>query len=247
MNATIKSILSIFILTIFGALCMPALAAAAPPSGRVTIVNANSGLCLTIAGGGRDNNAEVVQYPCDDHPSRFWSFTVVNGDIVAITNLNSGLCLTIAGGGTARNTTAVQYPCDDHPSRRWRYTRVDERTFRLVNVNSDLCLTIAGGGPTETPLPSNTHATVIGRVTGNFVLHADSCWTVDRWLHHAHVLKCGPRGAGALRSTPACALRRPRSRDPLVSAATPDSESREYCKDRLRVAKTIATALQLQG
>ena len=30
------------------------LAAAAPPSGRVAIMNANSGLCLSPAGGGRD-------------------------------------------------------------------------------------------------------------------------------------------------------------------------------------------------
>lgn len=119
-----------------------------PPTGvRVAIVNANSGLCLTIAGGGTDNNAEVVQFPCDDHPSRFWSFAAVNGtDIFHVKNVNSGLCLTVAGGGTVRNTTSVQYPCDNDPSRRWRYARVDDSTFQLVNVNSGLCLTIAGGG-----------------------------------------------------------------------------------------------------
>jgi cytolethal distending toxin subunit A len=114
---------------------------------RVAIVNAKSGLCLTIAGGGTTNNAEVVQYLCDDHPSRFWTLSVVQGtDIVHVKNVNSGLCLTVAGGGTDRNVTSVQYPCDDHPSRRWRYTGVDDKTFRLVNVNSNLCLTIAGGG-----------------------------------------------------------------------------------------------------
>ena len=154
MNSTIKFIVSLSIPTIVVALSMPALAAAAPPSGRVAIMNAKSGLCLSPAGGGRDNNGEIVQFTCDQDPSRFWSFTVVNGDIVEITNLNSGLCLTIAGGNTEKNTVSVQYTCDSDPSRRWRYTVVDATTFRLVNattfrlvnVQSGLCLTIAGGG-----------------------------------------------------------------------------------------------------
>ena len=111
------------------------------------ILNANSGLCLSPAGGSKDNNAQVVQYLCDDDPSRLWGFRVVNGnDISQIVNMNSGLCLTVAGGGTASNTTAVQYTCDDDPSRRWRMTSNDDRSFRLVNMNSNLCLTIAGGG-----------------------------------------------------------------------------------------------------
>ena len=111
------------------------------------ILNANSGLCLSPAGGSKDNNAQVVQYLCDDDPSRLWAFSLVNGDDISqIINMNSGLCLTVAGGGTASNTTAVQYTCDDDPSRRWRMTSNDDRTFRLVNMNSNLCLTIAGGG-----------------------------------------------------------------------------------------------------
>jgi cytolethal distending toxin subunit A len=145
-NKTIKSIVSLSIPAIAIALSMPVLAVAAPPSGRVAIMNAHSGLCLSPAGGGRDKNGQIVQFTCDQDPSRFWSFTVVDGDIVEITNLNSGLCLTIAGGNTERNIVSVQYTCDSDPSRRWRYTVVDATTFRLVNVHSGLCLTIAGGG-----------------------------------------------------------------------------------------------------
>src|SRR5215472_12715650 len=79
-------------------------------------MNAHSGLCLSPAGGGRDKNGEIVQFTCDQDPSRFWSFTVVEGDMVEITNLNSGLCLTIAGGNTERNIVSVQYTCDSDPS-----------------------------------------------------------------------------------------------------------------------------------
>ena len=42
---------------------------------------------------------------------------------------------------------------------------------------------------------------------------------LDRLLHHAHVLKCGP-GAGAPSSTPTCVTRRQRGKPHPVSAAT---------------------------
>lgn len=113
---------------------------------RIRIVNVNSELCLTVAGGSKDYNAEAVQYPCDDHPSRFWSTQVVpDTDLVTVRNLNSELCLTIAGGNADLNTPAVQYPCDGDPSRNWRIRVLDDSTIRLVNVHSKLCLTIAGG------------------------------------------------------------------------------------------------------
>jgi ricin-type beta-trefoil lectin protein len=145
-NRTIKAIAYLSIPTIVAGLSIPVLATATPPSGRVAIMNAHSRLCLSPAGGGSDRNAQIVQFTCDQDPSRFWSFTIVNGDIVEITNVNSGLCLTVAGGNTERNTVSVQYTCDSDPSRRWRYTVVDPRRFRLVNVHSGLCLTVAGGG-----------------------------------------------------------------------------------------------------
>lgn len=120
---------------------------AAIPSGQVAIVNANSGLCLTVAGGGKERNTTAVQYYCDNDPSRAWNFILVDGtDIAHIRNLHSGLCLTVAGGVKDNSTPGVQYYCDNDPSRRWRVTRVDERTFQLVNINSNLCLTVAGGG-----------------------------------------------------------------------------------------------------
>lgn len=121
----------------------------APPyaGSRVWIVNGLSRLCLTVAGGVATRNAVAVQYPCDEDPSRVWTFVPLEGSrAFHVRNAHSGLCLTIAGGVTDRNTAAVQYPCDEDPSRRWMYRRLEEKTFRLINVHSGLCLTIAGGG-----------------------------------------------------------------------------------------------------
>ena len=136
-------VLALSIAVLFGA--FNRLAFAAPPGGRIEIMNAHSDLCLSPAGGGRGNNDEIVQFTCDQDPSRFWTFRVVGDDVVKIVNVNSGLCLTVAGGNKERNTVSVQYSCDNDPSRRWHYVS-DGGTFRLMNVNSGLCLTIAGGG-----------------------------------------------------------------------------------------------------
>ncbi|WP_198166942.1 RICIN domain-containing protein, partial [Microbispora sp. ATCC PTA-5024] len=55
--------------------------------------NYNSRLCLTIAGGGKAANAPAVQYYCDSHPSRLWTFLYQSGGFYKIRNKNSGLCL----------------------------------------------------------------------------------------------------------------------------------------------------------
>jgi hypothetical protein len=123
----------------------PVPAPSGPPVGRVEIANLNSGLCLSPAGGGRNPNDQIVQYLCDDHPSRYWSFERVDGNTVKIVDQDNKLCLTIAGGSRDPNIAAVQYYCDAHPSRQWDYEIVDGTKFRLRNLNSGLCLTIAGG------------------------------------------------------------------------------------------------------
>jgi hypothetical protein len=93
-------------------------------------------------------NGEIVQYLCDEDPSRLWTFRPVPGQqhMVQIVNVHSGLCLTIAGGSADRNVASVQYTCDGDPSRKWNYTELDGGvTFRFINLHSGLCLTVAGG------------------------------------------------------------------------------------------------------
>lgn len=125
-------------------LASPALAAP-PPTGRHKIANANSGLCLSPAGGTSNRNEQTVQFTCDADPSRVWAIEPVEGNVVKIRNAKSQQCLTVAGGGSDRNTPSVQFPCDNDPSRRWVYSPQDAGRFRLVNLQSGLCLTIAGG------------------------------------------------------------------------------------------------------
>ena len=85
------------------------------------IENEKSGKCLTIAGGGREDNGLAVQYACNSEASRSWSLADAPGADVYVKNVNSGKCLTVAGGGVGENGQAVQYRCDGEVSRRWSF------------------------------------------------------------------------------------------------------------------------------
>ena len=95
---------------------------AAPVNNELMLVNAQTGKCLTIAGGvSTANNVEAVQFDCDSDPSRRWRLNeMAGGNVYQVRNVQTGKCLTIAGGeSTENNVTALQFTCDTDLSRRW--------------------------------------------------------------------------------------------------------------------------------
>jgi cytolethal distending toxin subunit A len=95
---------------------------------RVMLINAQTGKCLTIAGGrSTDNNVTALQFNCDSDPSRTWRINGTGG-VYQISNVQTGKCLTIAGGrSTDNNVTALQFNCDNDPSRTWRIRPAGQR------------------------------------------------------------------------------------------------------------------------
>ena len=126
---------------------------AEPVPNEVMLDNAQTGKCLTIAGGvSMDNNVVAVQFNCDSDPSRRWRLTEMGGgDVYQIRNVQTGKCLTIAGGrSTDNNVQALQFNCDSDPSRTWRINDVTGSGLHQIrNVQTNKCLTIAGGRSTD--------------------------------------------------------------------------------------------------
>jgi hypothetical protein len=118
---------------------------------RVMLINAQTGKCLTIAGGrSTENNVTVLQFDCDGDPSRSWSINATGGGVYRISNVQTRKCLTIAGGrSTANNVEALQFNCDSDPSRTWRIIATGGGLYQLSNVQTGKCLTIAGGRSTD--------------------------------------------------------------------------------------------------
>src|SRR5215510_14358725 len=62
---------------------------------RVMLINAQTGKCLTIAGGrSTANNVDALQFNCDSDPSRTWRISVSGGGVYQISNVQTGKCLT---------------------------------------------------------------------------------------------------------------------------------------------------------
>jgi cytolethal distending toxin subunit A len=118
---------------------------------RVTLINTQTGKCLTIAGGrSTDNNVEALQFNCDGDPSRSWTIHAGGDGAYQIRNVQTRKCLTIAGGrSTDNNVEALQFDCDSDPSRTWRITATGSDAYQISNVQTGKCLTIAGGRSTN--------------------------------------------------------------------------------------------------
>ena len=133
--------------------------AAAAPAALVfnrTIVNVQTGKCLTIAGGrSTENNVPGLQFNCDRDLSRRWALTNPDRDTYQLKNAQTGKCLTIAGGVLPdNNLPTVQFNCDNDPSRRWRLTNANGDSVQIKNAQTGKCLTIAGGRSTENNVPA---------------------------------------------------------------------------------------------
>ncbi len=136
-----------------GLFCSAGVTSAEPVPNEVMLDNAQTGKCLTIAGGvSMDNNVPAVQFNCDSDPSRRWRLAETGGGgIYQIRNVQTGKCLTIAGGrSTDNNVQALQFNCDSDPSRTWRINDVTGSGLHQIrNVQTNKCLTIAGGRSTD--------------------------------------------------------------------------------------------------
>ncbi len=130
-----------------------AAAAAVPTSNAVMFVNAQTGKCLTIAGGrSTENSVNAVQFDCDTDRSRRWTLNRVGGgQAYQIRNARTGKCLTIAGGRSTENSVrAVQFTCDSDNSRQWSIRQVAPNgQYQVRNSRTGKCLTIEGGRSTE--------------------------------------------------------------------------------------------------
>jgi hypothetical protein len=127
---------------------------AAPPvlNWPFRIRNVHSNKCLTIFWASQADNAQAIQYTCDNtYPyNEYWTFILAGYDIDGLAtyhmvNNHSSKCLTIYGVSLANNANAVQYTCENTApfNERW-YVWFQEyaNTYMFVNVHSGLCLTV---------------------------------------------------------------------------------------------------------
>ncbi len=99
-------------------------------------VDANSGKCLDVSGGNRDDGANVQLWSCNRSDAQAWTLTA-DGLMI---NTRSGKCLDADSFGTDNGTRVQQWECHGGTNQRWAYTS----TGALRNPASGRCLDVAG-------------------------------------------------------------------------------------------------------
>ena len=138
-------VLAAVLLASGGLLALSTPAHAAGP--RYTLQNVNSGKCLDVTYGGKDNLVPVIQYTCYGGPVQQWrlNYNAVLGTYT-LENVNSGKCLDVLFGGKDNFVPVVQYNCYGGPIQQWKLSGNNTTGYLLTNANSGKCLDVAFGG-----------------------------------------------------------------------------------------------------
>ncbi len=84
------------------------------------VINYNSGQCLAVPGGSKQNGVQVIQWPCGTWNDHFWRFDDAGGGKFRIVNYNSQQCLAVEGGSKVDGAKAIQWPCGGWADHFWR-------------------------------------------------------------------------------------------------------------------------------
>jgi hypothetical protein len=149
----------------FAGVSMATTASAAPATAASgTIVENNSGLCLSVTGASTSAGATADIYTCNGSASETWTVET-NGTIVGN---NSGLCLSASGNSSALKTTADINTCDGDAYEKWTV----ESNGTLVEGASGLCLSVTGAS--TAPKATADLYTCNGSVSENWTLPQSS-------------------------------------------------------------------------
>jgi pectate lyase len=119
---------------------------AAVGAGTYTLVNAGSGLCLTLPGASTSSGVQLDQTACNGSGSQSWTLTSASTGFT-IKSASSGLCAGVIGAATNAGKAVEQETCSGATSQEWTLT-ASGSDYRVVNVNSGECVNTSGNATT---------------------------------------------------------------------------------------------------
>ncbi|MBB2947280.1 pectinesterase [Actinoplanes lutulentus] len=132
-------------LAVVAASALQAEAAVAPvPGSTYTLAAANSGRCVDIPDGSKDNGALLQQWGC--HADYAWQQFVVqqvSSGVFTLVSVNSGKCVDVPTDAVA-GTRLQQWGCGDaaKTGQQFRFTASGSGTYQLTSVRYGLCLSV---------------------------------------------------------------------------------------------------------
>ncbi|MFE2626888.1 RICIN domain-containing protein [Streptomyces sp. NPDC059374] len=119
----------------------PASAAAALPTGFVTVMNAASGRCLDARAAATANGTVVQQYACNSTAAQQWSLTAGDDGYVRIGNRNAtGQVVDVADVSSADGAPVHLWAYGGGANQQWLPVDLGGGAYRFVNRHSGKCL-----------------------------------------------------------------------------------------------------------
>ncbi|GGS46720.1 hypothetical protein GCM10010156_01760 [Planobispora rosea] len=131
----------------------------APAAGSYIFVNANSGLCLEVAG--TTEGAQLVQQSCG-RSGQTWMLSNVSGG--QRLTAAGGKCAGIAGDGTSAGRAVTQQTCKVSAFQTWELKAVSGSIHQVVNTGSAKCLNVKDSSKAAAaPVQQNSCDTAAGK------------------------------------------------------------------------------------
>ena len=144
-------VVAIGLAVIVAAVALPGSAGAADQFDGVRLVwtNAQTGLCMGVAGGDVSNGKPIILWSCNGNSDQTWTATSANSDgsqpYLLRNGTNPNKCLSVAGKSLNQFAALVIWDCkppNDNQDQRWYIVGWRNSPFTgIQNDNSDLYAT----------------------------------------------------------------------------------------------------------
>jgi mannan endo-1,4-beta-mannosidase len=88
---------------------------------RVKILNAYSGMALSVSGNSNSNGASIVQTPWANSNYQIWTLIPQSNGSYVLQNVGSGLALDDPGWSTTAGVTMDQWTVNSAANQQWKF------------------------------------------------------------------------------------------------------------------------------
>ena len=112
--------------------------AAVQDNSTSTLVDANAGLCMGVAGSNNASGSLIQAQGCSGSPYQTWKFVADSAGYFQVINAGSGMCLDVPGASKATGTNLQQWGCAGSDNQKWNLSDQGNGQVALISKATGL-------------------------------------------------------------------------------------------------------------
>jgi len=120
--------------------------AAVQDNSTSTLVDANAGLCMGVAGSNNASGSLIQAQGCSGSPYQTWKFVADSAGYFQVINAGSGMCLDVPGASKATGTNLQQWGCAGSDNQKWNLSDQGNGQVALISKATGLAADVYGAG-----------------------------------------------------------------------------------------------------